>query len=343
MLLGYMHYRKSPVNLNRAYAFAATAMAEGVELLYFSPGAVDFEKKVINGYKYSDGEWEKTLSLYPDVIYNTSSFFRDKQAKTVDILRQQIPFTSYSIGSKITVYQNLMKYKLYADYLVPSKKILSIENFFTYLNRYLEIVLKPSCGHQGKGIYYIKKEGTEFKTMFGAEESKQNFEQIDVFLRDKIRHEDYIIQPYVNCRTKAGIPYDIRLHVQKGHHGEWVAPVIYPRISSNGSIVCNIGQGGYTTEIAGFLKGEFSKRYLDIQKYIEIFSLQFAVHMDKIQKELYNEELDELGIDIGLDNNQKIFIYEVNWRPGHPPFTNINLSVVKNTIRYAKYLAERKF
>ena len=77
-------------------------------------------------------------------------------------------------------------------------------------------------------------------------------------------------------------------------------------------------------------------------KYIENFSLQFAAHMDKIQKELYNEELDELGIDIGLDKNQKICIYEVNWRPGYPPSMNLDLNVVKNAIHYAMYLADKK-
>ena len=342
MLIGYMHYRKSPVELNRAYAFAAAAKAEGVELLYFSPGAVDFKKGVINGYQYNSGQWEDTVSRFPDVIYNTNSFHRDKQMSAVEQLCEKIPFTSHSIGSKVTVYQNLMNYKTYAPYLVPSEEVSSAEQFFAFLEKYPEAVLKPSWGHQGMDVYHIKKEGDLFLVRLGADEARYDIEQTAAFLQSKIKEADYIIQPYINCRTKTGVPYDLRLHVQKGGRGEWVSPILYPRISANGSIVCNIGQGGYTSELTGFLKREFGARYFDVRKYIELFSLQLAEHMDQIQQELYGEELNELGIDIGLDEAQKIFIYEVNWRPGHPPFTNINLSVIKNTIRYAMYLVERE-
>jgi len=70
--------------------------------------------------------------------------------------------------------------------------------------------------------------------------------------------------------------------------------------------------------------------------------LQLAAHMDKIQKEEYNEVLDELGIDIGLDENHKICIYEINWRPGFPPSMNMELNMVENAIHYAMFLAGKK-
>jgi len=341
MLIGYMHYRKSPVGLNRAYAFAAVAKAEGAGLLYFSPGAVDFDKSVINGYKYDGGKWGNTVSRYPDVIYNTTGFSGDNQIKAAKALRQKIPFICNSIGSKMTVYRNLMKYEKYSDYLVLSEKVLSAEHFFVFLDKYPETVFKPSWGNQGLDVYCVSKQGDEYKILSGAEETKHNATEMADFVLSKIKQDEYIVQPYLNCRTKSGDPYDLRLHVQKGRMGNWAMPVIYPRISSSGGIVCNIAQGGYTSDLDGFLKREFDGRYYDIQKYIEMFSLQFAAHMDEIQQELYDEELNELGIDIGLDKDRKIFIYEVNWRPGHPPFTNINLSVITNTVRYAMYLADK--
>ncbi|MCL2402357.1 MAG: YheC/YheD family protein [Oscillospiraceae bacterium] len=341
MLIGYMHYRKSPAELNRAYAFAATAKAEGAELLYFSPGSVDSEKGIINGYKYAAGEWISTVSRYPDVIYNTTGFSGDKQNQAVKSLQQEVPFTSFSIGSKTTVYRNLMTYKKYSDYLVLSEKVLSNAHFFAFMEKHPEVVFKPAWGHQGMGVYYVKKAGYEFILQSSTEETTHNAEEMADFILNKIDQDEYIMQPYLNCRTKAGVPYDLRLHVQKGDMGKWMPPIIYPRISSNDSIVCNIGQGGYTSDLTSFLTQEFGKRYYDIRKYIEMFSLQFAVHMDEIQNDLYDEALSELGIDIGLDENQKIFIYEVNWRPGHPPFNNINLSVVRNTVRYAMYLVNK--
>ena len=368
MLIGYMHHRKTPFASKRAYAFASVAKSEGAELLYFSPGAVDFENRVIHGYMYAGGQWAAATSRWPDVIYNTASFSKDTQLAAAERLQLEIPFTSYSIGSKTTVFRNLTQYKTFANYLVPSEKVASVKHFFALAERYPEMVFKPSSGHQGIDVYYIRKEAGEsssFRVRLGAEESLYDTDQLSQFVLEKITREEFIAQPYICCRTKFGEPYDFRLHVQKTTPGgmapreEWTVSSIYPRIAPHGSIVCNISQGGHLYKLSDFLEREFGKDAYDIQKTLEAFALQLAAHMDEIQKDLYGEELDELGIDIGLDTAQweapspgnthpvwrslpKLYIYEVNWRPGYPPALYIDLSVVKNTVRYAMFLAARK-
>ena len=340
VLIGFMHYRKKPTN--KAYVYAAVAKAEGAELLYFSPGAVDFQKRKINGYIYTNGEWINITSDFPDVICNVIGFDKEKQKETINKLQEEIPFTSYSIGSKATIYKNIMKYKEFSNYLVPSEIAISAQHLLGLLDIYREIVFKPSNGCQGINVFYMKKQGGSFEILAGNEKMKCNTDQMIDFISNKIAKEEYLIQPYVNCHTKSGNAYDFRLHVQKNATGEWVIARIYPRIAESGSIVCNLCSGGYTKDLAGFLKREFGRECYNIQKYIEQFSLQLAVHMDKIQKELYGEELDELGIDIGLDKDELIRIYEINWRPGYPPSMNISLNVVKNAIDYAMFLSRRK-
>ena len=322
ILIGFMHFRKKPTN--KAYAFAAVAKIEGAELLYFSPGMVDFEKRTINGYMYHNGEWTKTLSKFPDVICNVTGFTRDSQNETVERLSTEIPFTSFPIGSKATVYKNILRYNEFADYLVPTEVVNSEKHFFELLDKYGEVVFKPSMGCQGTDVYYVKK----------GEVPNQ--------IAEKIASQEFLVQPYINCRTKSGDAYDLRLHVQKDKNAKWVLTKIYPRIAESGSIVCNLARGGSTTGLTLLLQREFGERAQSLQKTIEIFALQLAAHMDKIQSELYNEELDELGIDVGLDDSQKIWIYEINWRPGYPPSMNLDLNIVKNTIGYAMHLAGKR-
>ncbi|MEH7490377.1 YheC/YheD family protein, partial [Priestia megaterium] len=50
---------------------------------------------------------------------------------------------------------------------------------------------------------------------------------------------------------------------------------------------------------------------------------------------------DELGIDVGLDKKGRLWIFEVNWRPGPPVIMNVELDVVRNTLQYAQYLADK--
>ena len=87
------------------------------------------------------------------------------------------------------------------------------------------------------------------------------------------------------------------------------------------------------------LKQEFSEEAFNIKRMLEHFALSLARHLDEIQMVKFGETIDEIGIDVGLDENQKIWIYEVNWRPGCPPAFYLELDVVKYTIQYAKYLA----
>ena len=321
MLIGYLHYRKKPFGLNRAYAFAAVAKAEGAELLYFSPGAIDGDR--IHGYIYAGGEWARASSRYPDVVYNTAGFDSEKHLEAVEKLQREVPFTSFSVGDKMTVYNNLTRYGKFSDYLIPTETVLSEGHLRSLLEKYADIVLKPSSGRQGLNIHRLQKGG-------GIP---------DPVLR-LIAEEEYIVQPTVHCRTKSGEPYDFRLHVQKGRGGEWMPPYIYPRISSDGEIACNISRGGHTRDLSDFLAAEFGAGGYDMERYLKVFAMQLAAHLDEIQKDLYGEELDELGIDAGLD--KRLYIYEVNWRPGHPPFINIDLSVVRNTVRYAIFLAEKR-
>jgi len=337
-VIGFMHHRKKPTN--RAYAFAAVAKTEGAELLYFSPGKVDFQTKKIKGFVYRSGGWIKITSDFPDVVCNVVGFSKDSQNKTVEKLSGIIPFTSYSVGTKATVYNNITRYNKFANYLVPTVKVTSAKQFLDLLARYKEIVFKPSSGCQGTNVYYVEKENEGFRVLAGADKANWGLGQIQDFIQEKISTGEYLVQPYINCRTKRGDPYDLRLHVQKGARGEWVITKIYPRIAESGSIVCNLSRGGHTLELVPFLKREFGSGYLDVQKSVEIFSLQLAAHMDTLQKDIYNEELDELGIDIGLDAGRKIWIYEINWRPGCPPSLNIELNVVRNAILYAMSLVK---
>lgn len=69
--------------------------------------------------------------------------------------------------------------------------------------------------------------------------------------------------------------------------------------------------------------------------------MQLAKKMDKIQYEYFKEHIDELGIDIGLDDMKKIWIFEINWRPGSPPAFYLETDVVRNMIRYCIYLAKQ--
>ncbi|ERJ11122.1 YheC/YheD family endospore coat-associated protein [Haloplasma contractile] len=343
-LIGMLHHRKRPQKVTKSYAYAAVAKAEGSELLYFSPKMVDFKKRVINGFIYKDGGWKQIESRFPDVIYNAGSPIKlNRSKKIITRLKEHIPFTTHSIGNKMSVYNRIQKEGEFSNYLIPSSYVKSAGDVLGYLEHNQKIVFKPVKGHKGEGITFIEEQGEDYYTKsLGSNKREINYKELIDYIQSKIEEDLYLVQPYINSKTKSGHSYDVRSHIQKDGNNNWVITSIYPRINLSDSIITNINSGGATNYLVPFLKQEFGDEYYDVKQYLERFSLQLASHMEEIQKKYFDEQIDEIGIDIGLDKKKKIWVYEVNWRPGCPPAFYLELDVVKNMIQYCLYLAKKR-
>ena len=342
-IIGMLHHRLDPKTVIKSYAYAAVAKAEGAQFFYFTPKNVNFDDRTINGQVYESGQWRERLMPFPDVIYNAGS--PEKLAVSKEIiekLRVDIPFTTHSIGNKWNVMERLKEAKEFENYLIPTEIVKNIEAFHKYLDSFNKVVFKPIDGRKGKGIYFISKKDSAFEIRKDSENSICSKAQLNKLLREQLSTGTFIMQPYIQSMMKSGQVYDFRLHVQKNGEGKWVVTTIYPRVAPKGSIIPNINNGGFTNYLDPFLEQEFKEEAFNIRRMLEHFSLSLAHHIDEIQMVQFAEVIDEIGIDVGLDEHQKIWMYEVNWRPGCPPAFYLELDVVYHSIRYAIYLAENQ-
>lgn len=338
-----LHHRKDPNRVTKSYAYAAVAQAEGVHFIYFTPRMVDLKNKTINGLVLENGEWIQKSSRFPDVIFNDGS--PEKLAKGKDILNslknEGIPFTTYSIGNKWSVYRRIKESKKFVQYLIPSEIIKNIDGFYYFTNAFEEVVVKPTGGRKGQGIYFIKRLPDEFQVTQDQNEQILSNEKMNDLITSWVTEGNFIIQPYISSKTKSGQVFDLRLHAQKDGEGKWVITTIYPRIAPK-TIITNINNGGYTNYLKPFLERQFPENSYDLKRTLEYFTIALAEHLDYLQITHFNEVIDEIGIDAGLDENLKIWIYEVNWRPGCPPAFYLELDVVVNDIQYAVFLAKHQ-
>jgi len=342
-LIGMLHHRKDPTTVIKSYAYAVVAKAEGAGFFYFSPKTVNFVNRSIKGQVYENGKWVERIMPFPDVIYNAGS--PEKLAKAKEIiqkLKKEIPFTTHSIGNKWNVNERLKEAGEFSNYLIPTEIVKDTKSFFKFVDAFKKIVFKPIDGRKGKGIFFITKKEGKFEVMKDSNQVILSKQELDEVIRTKLSTGKYILQPYIQSVTKAGQVFDFRLHVQKNGEGKWVITTIYPRIAPKGSIIPNINNGGYTNYLEPFLQQEFNEEAFNIKRTLEHFSITLANHLDELQMIQYGEMIDEIGVDIGLDENLKIWIYEVNWRPGCPPAFYLELDVVINTIKYAIYLAKNQ-
>jgi hypothetical protein len=336
-LIGMLHHRKDPRKVKKAYAYSVVAKAEGVEFFYFTPGKVDIVKKEIIGKCYENGVWIDKEYPFPDVIYNASYPLTEKAEQIVNYLAERIPFTSHSVGDKLSVYKKINKGKDFRQYQIPTLELTDVKKLLDMINLNPKIVMKPLSGHQGAGILFIEKVDDEnFEINDGGKISIYKKQELVDLALLKIQEQEYLVQRFISCQIKSGHVYDFRLHVQKNGEGKWVITSIYPRIGALGSFTSNLGSGGYTAFLDDFLQKEFMDDWFNIKRTLEHFSLSFTNHFESLYDGV---SFDELGIDVGMDENQRLWLFEVNWRPGPPIIYYCELDFAINTIQYAKHLA----
>jgi hypothetical protein len=334
-LIGMLHYRKKPHDVKKAFACASIAKMNGVSFVYFSYRSVDFANKIINGWVFSEGRWTQRKVNFPDSIINISPPKTHKQSIIRKALKRSIPFISHSIGNKMSVFRRIEEGGSFSHFLIPTQSISQVDDVISFIKKYTRLVIKPHSGSKGRSIFFITLlEDHTIRCLTGLDVEDYTWEEFTVFIRRLIKQQKYLIQPFIECKTKAGLTYDFRLHVQKGAAGKWAINLIYPRISGNDKLTSNISSGGYRGELIPFLAEEFGEEYFNIKQLLEYFAVSFATHFESLYK---HRSFDELGIDVAIDQQQRLWIYEVNWRPGSK---NREFSVAKNLIPYARYVAE---
>jgi glutathione synthase/RimK-type ligase-like ATP-grasp enzyme len=334
MLIGFYHNRLDPNKVSRAYLYSCIAKAEGAELFYFISRWVDFNKQTIKGKYYEAGRWINKEYRFPDVVINGANPRSLEQDKIKQRLQKIVPFTSYPVGSKLFVYEKILKGKKFKDNVIPYKEVISISDVFKFLKAYHKVIVKPVRGHHGDHVTLISDEGDHFLVKDNHQEMTVSYDGLRQFLMTLLNKTRLLVQKFIDCHIHNGDPYDYRLHMQKNGAGKWQITMMIPRVGSKKRVATNISLGAQMFELGKFLKNEYKDEADEVKTILEKFAYEFTEHFES----LYPYEFDELGIDIGMDEFKHIWIYEVNWRPGHVFIESIT---AKNAVQYAIYVANK--
>lgn len=317
--------------VKKALAFQAVALMEGIEFFCFRFIDVDIEREKIIGTVYQ-GEWVQVEKDFPDVIINTLSARTKEHKKISKKLREKCLFSSHYVGHKMKVYKKILRDKTFASYLIPSASVPNSSRVLTFLEKEPRAVFKSYTGNRGKSILFLEKDGSTYIVKKGEEELRLNEDEFKNLVEPIIAKEKWLIQTYIQSRTKNGRAYDFRIHMQKNGEGEWELTLIYPRISSGKKLNSNISTGGTRGELISFLMEEFPNSWCLVKEKLENFAYEFTSHFEG----LYKKPFDELGIDVGFDENGRLWLFEVNSRPG---CKEREFEAAKKLIPYCRYLA----
>ncbi|NEW07778.1 YheC/YheD family protein [Paenibacillus sp. SYP-B3998] len=327
----------------------------GALVCFFPPNEMRASAHSVTGYSYASGSWSKKTFPIPNVIYNRLTSRKYENMTNVQQFMKEVK-SRYATDifnekylNKTEVFEALHKDNTLHGYLPESYLFKNYQMLKSMSSRHPVLFLKPITGSLGKGIIRIRKETGEvytchFTNLGGVR--KQSFPTLtSVFqsLSGKLKTQRYQLQQGLDLISADGRPVDFRALVQKGPLGQWAITSIVGRIAGSQHFVSNLARGGSLSTV----KAALAKSSLSAQLRLSAFARLRKASLDiakGIETQIPNH-FGELGIDLAIDTNGKVWLLEVNSKPSkddNTPLTNerkIRPSV-KQLVQYARYLAK---
>lgn len=299
----------------------------------------DFNKRKVKGelFEKKSGEWKKDIFPFPDAIFVQSHADRDILKQFESVIGHKV-FNNYNFDKwqGFELLAGNPKLREVLPETLPLKSRIDLQGF---LGMHKDIFLKPINGHSSRRIVRVteKKNGSidvsflKFKKM-----RRQSFESFDTFwdwFSVEFFNSDYIIQKSIETIQFGGHSTDIRINMNKDRQGKWTVSALLFRIATNSSHIIPDVSAAFTPDDLTKKFPKKKKKWKKMKKAVVKLGFQICSAIEKAGYHMGN-----LGIDLGLDENGQLWIFEVNPLP-YPFDGSIKDPSMIKPLEYALYLA----
>lgn len=216
------------------------------------------------------------------------------------------------IASKMRKTIPLLNSERVARY-VPETVWLDEKNLILMIEKHSSIFIKPDRGGGGGGAIQIKKTGNDlYQCQSNYKTVILPLSQLYAWVQKNKRGErPYLIQKGIQLAKVDGGVIDLRINMQKPKN-KWEITGIVGRIATKGKIVTNYCKGGKAVYASEVVKPIFVDNDAVDQCHQEI--IQLSMDTAEVLNKRF-KGLRELGIDLGIDTEKNLWIFEVNTRP----------------------------
>lgn len=341
------------LNQNQEQSFFSKIARFGHEYLIdtylFTPKDIDISQKKIKGKKFCplgnswiDGIYPIPMFIYDRCFYDEEITFKENHPYVTWLKDQSnIYFLGHGLPSKWFVYNTLEKYDSIRPYLPKTIQITSPQDIFSSIKSDKAVLIKPSNGSQGKGIFVIVVDKAHYTLLAKKEldviQRKLNRGQIEHLVYKLTSKRNYLLQPFLSLKTKDGRPFDIRILVQKDEKGKWKEVGRGIRTGSQGNYTSNLSSGGEVFLYKHWLDGLPVTEQIELEEKLALLTKQIPTILEQNGKQLF-----EVGLDFGYDQDGKLWLLEVNSKPGRnviiTSLPEKEEEMVKAPILYCLYL-----
>lgn len=219
--------------------------------------------------------------------------------------------------SKWVKHQVLTQEPSLAEFL-PDTAVLKESTLQEFLDRYPVIFLKPSCGGGGRGVIRLAACGEERVEIHSTNKVLEvKPEHVYRIIKRMTGTKEYVVQQGVRLIQMGGRPIDFRtLLLRPGT--SWRYMGVMGKLAVRNQIVTNHCRGGSSLTFGQAVKESkelAEEEILELEKKLEQLSLQIAGTLQRRYP-----LVAELGLDVGIDEDLKLWLIEANTRPQYKLF-----------------------
>lgn len=303
---------------------------------FFSTECIDWNSRTLKGLYRKGSSWLWVALPLPRVIYNRNIHYNCLQESLSLINELGEGFELLNKAPKLPKWETLAalsKNPELASLVPETTPYTDCSDVEKILDKYTCAYLKPNLLSKGRGIYRVCKlpDGgyrVEYRTYeVNHVVNLKELDNIDILLSNYSEvGGGYIVQQALEkaCFKEEGPSFDLRVLFQKDYRGEWGISGIAGRIAAPGSIITSPRSGGEVEDLSRILEEVCLGDKSAMEKLrSDILTLGRKICLT-IEKQFGN--CVELGLDLVIDNNLKLWIIEANGKP-----LRVSLKRLKNT------------
>ncbi|BCJ86738.1 YheC/YheD family protein [Effusibacillus dendaii] len=227
---------------------------------------------------------------------------------------------------------------------LPPTAVLNCSTLQSFLSNHSAVYIKPANGSTGRGVIkvwkhngryaYVKEKGTQLQ-----------FSDLDSLYR-KLRAEQavtkaiYIIQRAIPLAQIKGRPFDVRLMMMRNESGHWEYVGMAAKVAGPKSIITNVVRSkGYILSVDDALKqslGLSSTEIDNIKRQMIHLGYKTCHRFDSYKRYW------QIGLDLAVDQNRKVWIIEQNTGPAHFLFAKLKNPTAFRRIKQLAAFRRRK-
>ena len=350
-LIGIMVYRNGLKFSEPGYfrELSRAGARLGADAFLFSPADVDLKRRQIRGFTAGpDGSWKSKIYAWPQVVIDRHRRPGDQYMKlrTSSLFR----YANNRFTNKWRITRLFLKEPTLARWM-PETVEYSGTNLNSMLEKHPLLYIKPGNGTGGSSIVRVNRLPSGYEVLGRSRRLTKSRTRLatpvqlkrwlDVWtVKERIHDGIFMIQQGLDLSLVEGRVTDARLLIQKTDSGEWDVTGMGMRVGAPGSSTSNLHGGGKAASFESVVARRFgAEKAASIRQ--ECHDLAFAVV--KVIESQFGSMM-EFGLDIGIDTEGRVWLIEVNPKPGRDLFKSIGngslyRTAVERPIRYAMHLA----